>query len=200
MRRIIMFNHVSADGYFSAPDGSLNWVVQDPEIGKTAAEASESEGTGTILFGRRTYEQFESFWPNALDDSSTSANPHSGRGSPELRAMAVYINDATKIVFSKSRKDVTWKNSKLLRELDPQAIEALKREPGKDIMIFGSGSIVAQLSQHKLIDEYQFIVSPLLLGNGQSMIRDMPDSVRLKLRDATSYDSGNVMLRYAPAR
>ena len=195
-----MFNHVSADGYFSGPDGSLNWVVQDPEIGKTAAAASESEGTGTILFGRRTYEQFESFWPNALDDSPTSPNPHSGPPSPELRAMAVYINDATKIVFSKSRKDVTWKNSKLLRELDPRAIEALKREPGKDIMIFGSGSIVAQLSQHKLIDEYQFIVSPLLLGKGQSMIRDMPESVRLKLRDATSYDSGNVMLRYAPAR
>ncbi|MGH7696785.1 MAG: dihydrofolate reductase family protein, partial [Gemmatimonadaceae bacterium] len=106
MRRIVMFNHVSADGYFSAPDGNIDWVVQDPEIGKTAAEASESEGTGAMLFGRRTYEQFESFWPKALDDSATSPDPHgSHQRSPELRAIAVYINDATKIVFSKSRKD-----------------------------------------------------------------------------------------------
>ena len=194
-----MFNHVSADGYFAAPDGSLNWVVQDPEISKTAAAASESDSAGTMLFGRRTYEQFESFWPNALDDMPTAPSSHRpGHGSPELRAMAVYINDATKIVISKSRKDVTWKNSRLLHEFDPRAIEALKREPGKDIMIFGSGSIVSQLSQHRLIDEYQFIVSPLLLGGGQSMIRDMPHSVRLKLIDATSYDSGNVMLRYTP--
>ncbi|MGH7696188.1 MAG: dihydrofolate reductase family protein, partial [Gemmatimonadaceae bacterium] len=114
--------------------------------------------------------------------------------------MAVYINDATKIVFSKSRKDVTWKNSELRREFDPRAIDALKRESGKDIMIFGSGSIISQLSQHRLIDEYQFIVSPLLLGNGRSMIKDMSTIVRLDLLGATSYKSGNVMLRYAPAR
>jgi len=194
-----MFNHVSADGYFAAADGNINWVIQDPEIAKTAASASESPGVGTMLFGRRTYEQFESFWPKALDDSGTSPDPHhAGHRSPEMRAIAVYINDAIKVVISKSRKDVTWKNSRLLHEFDPRAIEALKREPGKDIMIFGSGSIVSQLSQHRLIDEYQFIVSPLLLGGGQSMIRDMPHSVRLKLIDATSYDSGNVMLRYAP--
>ncbi len=201
MRRIVMFNHVSADGYFAAPDGNIDWVIQDPEIGKTAVEASASEGTGAMLFGRRTYEQFESFWPTALDDSDTSPDPHGhGQRSPELRAIAVYINDATKIVFSKSRKDVTWKNSKLLREFDPRVIAALKREPGKDIMIFGSGSIVSQLAQHRLIDEYQFIVSPLLLGQGQSMIRDMPQSVRLDLLGTTSYKSGNVMLRYASAR
>ena len=113
--------------------------------------------------------------------------------------MAVSINEATKIVVSKSRKDVTWKNSKLWRELDPRAVEALKREPGQDIMIFGSGTIVAQLSQHKLIDEYQFVVGPLLLGRGQSMIKDMPESVRLNLLGTTSYKSGSVMLRYAPA-
>ena len=195
-----MFNHVSADGYFSAPDGSLTWVVQEPEIGKIAAEASASEGPATILFGRRTYEQFEAFWPNALDDSETSPNPHqAGHRSRELRAMAVYINDATKIVFSKSREGVTWKNSKLVREFDPRAIEALKQEPGKDIMIFGSGSIVGQLAQHQLIEEYQFVVSPLLLGRGQSMIKDMPESVRLQLLGATTYKSGSVMLRYAPA-
>jgi len=199
MRRIVMFNNVSADGYFSASDGNVDWVIQDPEIGKTAVEASA--GTGAMLFGRRTYEQFESFWPKALDDSGTSPDPHGhGQRSPEMRAIAVYINDATKIVFSKSRKDVTWKNSRLLREFDPRVIEALKREPGKDIMIFGSGSIVSQLSQHRLIDEYQFVVSPLLLGQGQSMIRDMPQSVRLDLLGTTSYKSGNVMLRYSPAR
>ncbi len=200
MRRIIAYNNVSADGYFSAPDGNLNWVIQDPAIQRSAAQASEGYGPGTMLFGRRTYEQFESFWPNALDDSPTAPDPHHpGHRSPELRAMAVVINDSSKIVFSKSRKDVTWKNSRLVREFDPREIERMKQEPGKDMMIFGSGSIASRLTEHGLIDESQYIVSPNLLGAGQSLIRDVPKRLKLDLVEATPYASGNVMLRYARA-
>jgi len=193
-----MFNHVSADGYFAAADGNINWVIQDPEIAKTAASASESPGVGTMLFGRRTYEQFESFWPHALDATPTSPDPHHpGRASPEMRAMAVWINAATKLVFSRTRKDVTWKNSRLLHELDPAEIEAMKRAPGNDILVFGSGSIVSQLTRHGLIDEYQFIVGPLLLGSGRPLISDVSQKLGLTLLEAKPYPSGNVMLRYA---
>jgi dihydrofolate reductase len=109
------------------------------------------------------------------------------------------INDAAKLVFSRSRKEVTWKNSRLIPELDPRGIDAMKRQPGKDMIIFGSGSIVSQLTQHGLIDEYQLVVSPVLLGGGVSLIRDVPGRLKLQLLEAKAYPTGNVMLRYAPA-
>lgn len=199
MRRIVLFDRVSADGYFASPDGSLNWVIPDEELDRQAAAASE--GPGTILFGRRTYQQFESFWPHALNDAPTAPSPHRpGHASPELRAIAVWINEATKVVFSKTLQQVTWKNSRVLHELDPREIEALKREPGADMLIFGSGSIASQLTAHALIDEYQLIVSPLLLGSGRSLISGVPKSLRLDLLEAKPYRSGNVMLRYEPSR
>lgn len=196
MRRIVMFNRVSADGYFAGVDGNLDWVVPEEQLDKAGADSlSDSD---TILFGRRTYEMFESFWPHALDDAATAADPHNaGRRSPEIRAMAVWINNATKLVVSKTRKEVTWKNSRLLREVDPREIDAIKRQPGKTIMIFGSGSIVSQLTHHDLIDEYHFIVGPILLGGGQSLVSGVSKRSRLNLLEAKQYPSGNVALRYA---
>jgi dihydrofolate reductase len=195
MRRIVAFDRVTADGYFAGPDGSLDWVVPEPELDKAAAEGLS--GTGTILFGRRTYEMFEGFWPHALDDSATAADPHApGRRSPEIRAMAVWINEAVKVVFSRTRKAVAWKNSRLLHELDPREIESLKKQPGTDIMVFGSGSIVSELTRHGLIDEYRFVVGPVLLGSGLSLVRGISKRSRLDLLEAKAYPSGNVMLRY----
>jgi dihydrofolate reductase len=196
MRRIVMFNRVSADGYFAGPDGNLNWVVPEEELDKGIATGLHD--TGTILFGRRTYDMFEGFWPRAVDDSAAARAPHgSGQLSPEQRAMGRWIDEANKIVFSRTRKEVTWKNSRLLHALDPREIEAMKGEPGRDMMIFGSGSIVSQLTQHGLIDEYQFVVSPILLGSGRSPLNGVPTSLRLGLLEAKPYPSGNVMLRYA---
>jgi dihydrofolate reductase len=197
MRRIVMFNRVSAEGYFAAADGGLGWVVPEPELDRAAAD--NLGGAGTILFGRRTYEMFESFWPHAADDSGTAADPHAPGRSPEMRAMAEWINNATKLVFSRTRKDVTWRNSRLLPELDPGEIEALKSGPGGDIMIFGSGSIVSQLTEHGLIDEYQLVISPLLLGSGRPLVSGVPKSLKLELVEAKAFPSGNVRLRYARA-
>ncbi|PYR54833.1 MAG: hypothetical protein DMF85_21185 [Acidobacteria bacterium] len=197
MRRIVAFNRVSADGYFATADGNLGWVVPDQEIDKLGGEAVPGSDN-MILFGRRTYDMFESFWPHVVGDSPTAPDPHApGRQSPELRAMGVWINEATKVVFSRTRKGVTWKNSRLLHEFEPRAVEALKREPGRDIMIFGSGSIASQLTEHGLIDEYQFIAGPLLLGSGRSLLSGVPKTVKLNLLEARPYPSGNVMLRYA---
>jgi dihydrofolate reductase len=198
MRRIVMFNRVTPDGYFSGPDGKLDWVVPDPVLDRTAAEAIGRNDTDTVLFGRRTYDMFESFWPHVLDESPTSPDPHhDGRKSPEIRAMAVMLNDATKLVFSRTRTQVAWKNSRLIRELNPRDIEKMKTERGKDMIVFGSSSIVSQLTEHGLIDEYQFVVNPILLGNGRSLIHDVSKTLRLDLVDAKTFPSGNVMLRYA---
>jgi dihydrofolate reductase len=195
-RRIVTFNRVSADGYFSAPDGSLDWAVPDPEIDRAGAEAGP--GFDTILFGRRTYQMFEAFWPNIPEDDSAAPDPHDpGHVSPELRAMGNMLTEANKLVFSKTLTEVTWRNSRLLPELDPREVEAMKEESGKDMIIFGSGSIVSQLTEHGLIDEYQFVVGPILLGSGKHLLTGVSQSSRLELLESKEYPSGNVVLRYA---
>jgi dihydrofolate reductase len=198
MRRIVMFNRITPEGYFSGTDGNLNWVVPEEELDRAATQAMS--GTGAILFGRRTYEMFESFWPTVLDDGPDAPDPHTPeRRSPEIRAMATWINDAEKLVFSRSRKQASWRNSRLLGEFDPRTVKELKAERGSDIMIFGSGSIVSLLTQYALIDEYQFVVSPLLLGSGKALFSQGPHQLRLALRDARAFPSGNVRLTYAAA-
>jgi len=195
MRRIVVFDNVTADGYFADTRGSLDWVMPNDQVFRAAAESHER--IDTMLFGRRTYEMFEQFWPHALDDPETAPDPHSaGRRSTVNREMAVWINETNKIVFSRTRKDVTWQNSQLIRELEPQNIEAMKGGPGSDMIVFGSGSIVGQLSEHGLIDEYMLVVNPILLGDGRPLIRGMAKRTKLNLQDATSYSSGHVMLRY----
>jgi len=197
MRRILAFDRVSADGYFASCDGKLDWVVPEPQIDKEAGEGMS--GQGAILFGRRTYEMFQAYWPHALEDSATAPDPHMpGRRSPEIRAMAVWINEAAKIVFSKTLENVTWKNTRLLRRFDPREVETMKKQPGPDMLIFGSSSIASQLTEHGLLDEYRFIVGPVLLGGGKSLIGGLTRSSRLDLLEARTYPSGNVMLRYAP--
>lgn len=199
MRRIIAFNNVSADGYFAAPDGNLNWTTPDSEIQETAAGAVDPNGNFTILFGRRTYEQFEAFWPSVVTESTTAADPHRpGVDSPEIRGIAEKLNNAVKIVFSKTRRDVMWKNSRIARDIDPDEIKRLKEQPGEDIMIFGSGTVTSQLTNHRLIDEYQFVVNPILLGDGLSLTRDATPQ-KLKLLEGKPLKSGNVMLRYSLA-
>jgi dihydrofolate reductase len=192
-----MFNWMSADGYFAGPDGNLDWVVPDEEQAKAAAKSIPN--FDTVLFGRRTYELFEGFWRHAVvDDSGTVPDPHHpGRRSSEHGAIAIALNTMTKVVFSRTLKEVSWRNSRLLRELDPREIETLKRQPGKDIIIFGSGSIVSQLTQHELIDEYQFVICPILLGSGQPLLGRVSKRLRLDLLDAKALPSGDVMLRYA---
>lgn len=91
--------------------------------------------------------------------------------------MAITLNEATKLVFSRTLKEVKWKNSRLRHELDPHDISVLKEQPGEDIMVFGSGSLVSQLTQHGLIDEYQFVVMPVLIGNGLNLLTGLSDNV-----------------------
>lgn len=202
MRPLFMFNRISADGYFARPEGKshddLSWVVPEDAIDKAGAAASA--GVDTILFGRRTYDMFESFWPHALETAKAGGaveDPHGpGRTSPELRAMAEMINEANKIVYSRRRKEVTWNNSRLRSSFDPNEIREMKKSPGKGMIVFGSGSIVSLLAENDLIDEYQVVVSPLLLGNGEAFVSGIEKVTRLTLLEAKGYPSGNVMLRY----
>ncbi|MET0792826.1 MAG: dihydrofolate reductase family protein [Polyangiaceae bacterium] len=196
MRKILMFNRVSADGSFASQSGDLSWVVPDDAIDQGGAERMPE--VDAMLFGRTTYQAFESFWPHALKDATTAEDPHAaGRRSPTLRAMAGWINRTEKLVFSRTLKRMSWQNSRLLGEFEPGAVQALKERPGKNIIIFGSGSIVSRLTEHALIDEYQFVVGPLLLGSGRPLLSGVQQSLNLELLEVKAYDSGNVVLRYA---
>jgi len=196
MRRIVMFNRVSADGYFASADGQLDWAVPDEAIDR--AGAARMQDFDTLLFGRHTYDAFESFWPQAANGSETAGDPHTeGRRSKTLLSMATWINETQKWVFSRSKRQVTWQNSRLFAGLDPTELAAIKQAPGKDMIVFGSGSLVSQLTEYGLIDEYQFIVGPLLLGDGRLPITGVTERVSLELLEAKPYPSGNVMLRYA---
>jgi len=201
MRRIISFNRVSADGYFSDAKGGLGWAVPEDELDKAAATSLGK--TGAMIFGRRTYDNFESFWPNVAKQArqeGTAPDPHAaGRASAHLSRIAVWIDEAEKIVFSRTRKDVPWNNSRVISEFDAHQVQELKQGSGADIMLFGSGTITSLLTEHRLVDEYQLIVNPVFLGDGKLLIHGVPQLTSLKLLDSRAYPSGNVMLRYGLA-
>jgi len=197
-RRIVTFNWVTADGYFAGSDGNLRWVVPDDEQAKAAVD--DIPRFDTLLFGRVTYELFDGFWRHTVEDSTTAADPHRpGQRSREHRAIAIWLNEANKVVFSRTLKNATWRNSRLLHELNPDEIATMKQQSGKDMMVFGSGSIASQLTQHGLIDEYQFVVCPVLLGSGRPLLSGVTKTLKLDLLEVKKYPSGDVLLRYARA-
>jgi len=175
MRRIVAFSNLSADGYFVATDGSVDWVVPDEEMDRYVADAVRQSGADTILFGRRTYQMFPAFWPNLLDE-------------------------IPKIVFSRRLKQATWQSSRIVRELDPREIETMKMQHGGDMMVFGSGSIVTLLAAHRLIDEYQIVVNPVLLGAGRPLISGGLLNHTLDLAEEKRFPSGKLLLRYTLAK
>jgi dihydrofolate reductase len=198
MRRIIMFNRVSADGYFSTPDGQLDWATPDEALdASVAAAVSDADA---MLFGRRTYDMFERFWPHAIDDSPTAPEPHGGgRRSGAMRTIGLWINEATKYVFSNTRRELTWRGAQLLGGFDAREVAVLKQRPGKTMMVFGSGSIVSLLTRHGLIDEYQLVVSPVLLGGGAPWLTRVSQHTPLALVETRPFPSGNVLFRYQRA-
>src|SRR5438132_5049564 len=125
MRKILMFNLVSVDGFFAGVDGNIDWHVVDGEFNQFAVEQTKT--FGTILFGRTTYQLFENFWPKAVSDPKMSEDD---------RKIARIIDNIEKIVFSKTLKNVTWKNAKLLTDINPEEIIKLKQQTGNDMVIF----------------------------------------------------------------
>lgn len=188
MRKIVVFNLISVDGFFAGEDGSIDWHMVDDEFNKFAVEHTKE--FGAIIFGKTTYQLFEDFWPKAL---------HDPKMSPEDLEVAKTIDDVEKIVISKSLTEVTWKNTKLFHEINPEEIKKWKEGDGKPMVIFGSGTIVQQMSNLGLIDEYRLLVNPIILGNGKPMFKDV-SMQKLKLINTRTFGNGNVLLTYEPLK
>jgi dihydrofolate reductase len=187
MRRLVAFNQVTLDGYFSGLDGDISWARKDAADEEWSAfVAGNARGAGVLLFGRITYELMASFWPTPL---ALERDP----------VVARQMNDLPKIVFSRTLTEVSWQNTKLITGTLAAEVRRLKNEPGEDMAILGSGSIVSQLAREGLIDEYQMVVNPVVLGSGQTAFQGVTQRLTLKLTKTRSFANGNVLLCYAPA-
>jgi len=183
MRKVIVSNLVSLDGYIEGPNADLDWPVVEEEFFKYAEDMLES--VDTILFGRKTYEMMAAYWPT---ETVVENDP----------VIAGEMNSLPKIVFSSTLTKVDWENSTLIKHNIEEEILKLKSKPGKDIVILGSGSIVSQLTQANLIDEYRLIVNPVILGSGTPEFTGNISKKALKLTDLKRLKSGVVILYYQP--
>ena len=188
MRRLSVFNQVSADGYFTDANGDMSWAHRagnDPEW--QSFVESNASGGGELLFGRITYEMMASYWPTPL---AAEKNP----------LVAERMNNLPKVVFSRTLDKVSWNNTRLLNGDLLSEVRKLKTERGPDLVIFGSGTIISQLGPEDLIDEYQIVVIPIILGKGRTMFDGIKERLALKLTQSRTFGNGNVLLDYQPNR
>jgi len=137
--------------------------------------------------GRITYQSFARAWPTVPDNPSVSEGE---------KAYARKLNAMQKIVFSKSLQQVEWANSRLVKDHIEEEAARLKQEPGKDMLIYGSASIVQALTNSDLIDEYQLLIYPVILGSGKPLFKDIRARANLTLVNSTIHPSGVALLTY----
>ncbi|HZS89516.1 MAG TPA: dihydrofolate reductase family protein [Chloroflexota bacterium] len=188
MRKIIVTMWITLDGFIAGPNNDMSWIRVDDAMGRY--EGDLVGAADTLMLGRVTYQSFAGAWPYVPD------NPAASEGEKEY---ARQLNSMRKIVFSRTLEAAEWNNSTLYHEINPDDIAALKQESGKNIVIYGSASIVQALTARSLIDEYQLLVHPVILGGGKRLFGDGGDRADLRLVEAKTFDSGVVLLTYQPA-
>jgi len=190
MRSIHLFVMLSLDGYFEGPNHDLSWHNVDDEFNKYAIE--QLKETGLILFGRRTYELMEGFWPKAAVDPETS---------PDNREIAHLMNGTEKIVFSRTldrvRETANWRNVKLRHSVDLAEIRRFKMIPGKDIWV-GTSDLAVSFIKEDLIDEFRFMINPVIVGGGTRIFQGLDKRLDLELKKTRGFQSGNVLMHYRP--
>jgi dihydrofolate reductase len=185
MRKLQAFLHLSADGYFTGLGGDLSWTRhdQDPEYKQWADE--NTRGESVLVFGRITYQMMAGFWPSPM---ALEREP----------AMAKKMNAATKVVFTRSLNETTWNNTMLLKADAVEEMRRLKQQPGPTLTILGSGSIVRQLAEAGLVDEFQLLITPVALGGGRTLFEGAAKRLDLDLVSSRAFQNGKVLLIYKP--
>jgi dihydrofolate reductase len=184
-----MQNRISIDGFFASLDKKANgmdWFVPDPAVEKAAHRLGAAD---TLILGKDTFVLFQSSWVPMLTDPKTP---------PPMRKLAQELTDMEKVVFSTSLTSTTWENTTFYDSDLVGVVNKLKKRTGADIMILGSGTIVQQLTKEGLIDEYVFLVTPIIAGEGKPLFKDVPQ-LALELISTRHFDSGNVLSHFRAA-
>jgi dihydrofolate reductase len=190
MRKIHVYLMVSLDGYFEGPNHDLSWHNVDEEFNQFAI--NQLHDTGMMLFGRRTYQLMEGYWPKAEVDPKTT---------PDNVEVARLMNNTPKMVISRTlteaKEGPNWKNVTLRNKLDVDEIKELKKQPGKDIWAGGS-ELATSLLKEGLVDEVRLMVAPVLVGAGTPLFKGLDTRMKFRLTKTQQFKSGNVLLFYEP--
>lgn len=179
MRKVILWDMVTVDGFFEGAGHDLGWFAFDEELERYILETQEQ--AGTLLFGRATYEMMAAYWPTAT-----------GR-------IADFMNGIEKIVFSNAMAEPGWNNARVERHV-VDTVTSIKAKAGGDIFVFGSAGFAGELIHNDLVDEYRLGINPVILGNGTRFFKGGEPRSDLKLLDARPLKSGLVILHYSPRR
>jgi len=183
MRKLIAAINMTLDGFC---DHTV--MIADDELHQHYNELLSN--ADTLLYGRITYQLMESYWPTVVKNPT---------GNKPMDEFAVLIDNISKIVFSRTLKNVDWKNVKLAKGGIKEEVLELKQQAGKNILA-GSPSLIVTLMQLDLIDEYQLCVQPIISGNGLRLFKNINDRINLNLIKTKIFGSGSITLYYEPAK
>ena len=184
MRKVRVFNSVSLDGYYTDANNDYTWAHQganDPEL--LEFTKGNAQGANALVFGRVTYDVMVAWWPT----------PEAAKVMPDV---AKGMNAAPKYVFSRTLEKANWSNTTLLRGDPATEIARLRETSGPDMTVLGSGTIVAQLAQARLLDEVQLLVCPVVLGSGKSQFAGVTGKPWWTLSRSRTFKNGRVFLAY----
>lgn len=185
-RKLGAFMQVSLDGYYCDARGDMSFAHKPPDDAEWNAFVSgNARGGGMLLFGRTTYQMMAAWWPT----------PIAAKAMPEVAAR---MNAMPKLVFSRTLASTDWINTTLVKDDLVGTVRRLKSEPGPDIEILGSSSIVAQLAGAGLIDDLQVVVNPVALGGGRSLFAGLSKRLDFALASTRVFANGSVVLGYTP--
>ncbi len=182
MRKVIMFNLITLDGYFEGlKKWDLSWHRVDEEVNEFSIE--QLDKAGGLIFGRVTYQGMASYWssPEGIKDDAIVADK---------------MNSITKYVFSKTLDQVDWNNTHLIKDDAVQEMIRLKNQEGNNLLLFGSADLARTFTKNNLIDEYRLMVIPVVLGKGEPLFIENGSMLKFKLLGTKVFHNGNVLLSY----
>ncbi|MBE7176965.1 MAG: dihydrofolate reductase family protein [Mucilaginibacter polytrichastri] len=189
MKKIISFMHISLDGFVAGPNGEMNWIHVDEEIFEHVGRRISE--TDTAMYGRVTYDMMESYWPTAGEQPDASRHD---------KDHAKWYKTAQKIVLSDTMIGTDTAGTTVISGDLSAHIQEIRRQPGSEILVFGSPSATHALMRENLIDGYWLFVNPVILGRGIPLFSGIEDKINLKLLTTKQFGSGVMELSYEVER